>query len=113
MEKKLAGLFAFIAFSLFVGAWLVQRLREEPVMPPEDMVTYGTIVLLTYFAIGFGISRVGISLIQEVLADKRIREEEARIRARGGMREGPSAVQAKAAAEPEAETGGEENAPPA
>ncbi|MHC4870212.1 MAG: hypothetical protein ACYTFY_00040 [Planctomycetota bacterium] len=77
MQSKLSGLMALMAFMLLAGTWCMRRLLGLPVMDPVQVLSSVLIVLpLYYFVVGRIVSRIGISLIQEQLADVRAREEE-------------------------------------
>ncbi len=82
MEWKLAGLFALLGFIAFVGAWLLMEAAGFEVLPPGEMLTNGLIVVLVFLVGGVWLSRMGIVLVQEILAEERDREEERQRRAR-------------------------------
>ncbi len=102
MARKLAGFLAILALVVLFGAWLVKTWRGEPSIPVDKAVSYGFTVLVVYFVVGVFVAKVGIGLIQEVLAERRHREEERRYRARMryeqllGEEEGESAGSASA-----------------
>lgn len=77
MQNKLSALMALMAFMLIAGTWCIRRLIGLPVMDPVQVLSSVLVILpLYYFVIGRIVSRIGISLIQEQLADNRAKEEE-------------------------------------
>jgi hypothetical protein len=82
MEWKLAGLFALLGFIAFVGSWLLMEAAGFEVLPPGEMLTNGVVVVLVFLVGGVWLSRMGIVLVQEILAEERDREEERQRRAR-------------------------------
>jgi heme exporter protein D len=82
MERRLAGFFALLGIATLIATWLYRSMALLPALPPERLVYYAILVFWVYFLVGLFLSKVGVSLIQEVLAEKRIREEERRNKAR-------------------------------
>jgi hypothetical protein len=83
MSRRLAGLFTIIAFVVMSGTWLYRKWFNLPTMSDRDFFTRVFVVLIVYFAIlGPFYAKLGISLIQEVLGERRTQEEERRYRAR-------------------------------
>ena len=82
MARRLAGFFASLALMVLIGSWLLRHLHGLPRMPPDKLVMAGFLVFVLSFPVGYFIAKLGISLVQEVLEERRNREEERRHRAR-------------------------------
>jgi len=78
MARKLAAFLSILGVIVLFTTWLLYRALELPVMPTEQVLNCGVVVLVLYFCGGLFIARVGISLVREVIADRRSREEEKR-----------------------------------
>lgn len=82
MTNKLAAMFALLSFITFVGAWLAFRFLNRPVWAPVDMMKMSLIIVVLSYTLGCVFSRLGIQMIQEIIAERRSREETRRLRAR-------------------------------
>ena len=82
MARKLAALLSILGVVALFGTWLLHRAMEIPAMPAERVLNYGVLILVVYFAVGLFVAKMGISLIREVMSERRSREEEQRFRAR-------------------------------
>jgi hypothetical protein len=84
MARKLAALLALLGVVVLFTTWIVCQLwpGQKPVMSPDKVLQWGLVVLVVYAILGLFLAKVGISLIREMMADKRSRDEELRYRAR-------------------------------
>jgi len=82
MARKLAGFLAILGLVALLATWLYRTWRGMPTISVDMAVNYGFCILMIYFVVGTFVAKVGISLIQEVIAERRHREEERRYRAR-------------------------------
>lgn len=82
MANKMAALVALLGLIVLLSTWLSRLASMQPVAPMEHILVYTMLVMLGYFFVGVFVAKLGISLIQETIADRRTREEERRDRAR-------------------------------
>mgnify|MGYP001610721989 CR=1 FL=1 len=82
MARKLAALLSILGVVALFGTWLLHRALALPTMPAERILNYGVLILVVYFWVGMFVAKVGVSLIREVMAERRSRDEEKRFNAR-------------------------------
>lgn len=75
-------MFAILCVVVFGASWLLHRVQGLPTMPVEDFLVHGMMILLLAFSlVGWILARLGVQLVQEVLAERRGKDEERRRRA--------------------------------
>jgi len=82
MTRKLAALLALMAMIAFFGSWLLHRAAGMPTATTEDILNVGIAVMVFYFIFGLFLAKIGVSLLREMMADRRSHEEEQQFRAR-------------------------------
>lgn len=82
MAKQISAVFSLLAFLVFATTWIIRKLWPLPVVDVTELFLRGLAVLFFYFLVGIFLARLGISLIQEVIEARRIKEEQHRQRAR-------------------------------
>lgn len=80
MQMKLAGILTYAAVGVICLTWLLRRLVGLPVMTDAKLLYWSLGAVVCYFIIGIGVANLGVTLIQEAIADRRTREDEIRRR---------------------------------
>lgn len=80
--RRLAAFFTLIAFVIFATTWIIRKLLGLTTADVISMFSQGVVIIFSYFIIGIILSKMGISLIREILDEKANEEEERRERAR-------------------------------
>ncbi len=79
MRNKLAALFSLMAVVVLLGTWTARWVIGRPTMETERaMVIVLLVMFVSYLFFGRMVAWIGISLVQEELAERRAREEELR-----------------------------------
>lgn len=83
MIQKLAAMMTIMAMAVFIATWLFRKLSGLGVLPLDEFFGYALLIFFAFMAvIGPFMAQLGISLVQEVIAERRALEEERRLRAR-------------------------------
>ena len=84
MARKMAGIFALMAFGSYLAAWFWTRRAAGGLggSGVEEAWQTGVLVAIGYWLTGLFVATLGIGLVQEVLADRGSRDAERRFRAK-------------------------------
>ncbi len=85
LVKKMAGFFAVLGVLVFLASWLYFYFvpnRSASAMTAEKAWEIGIYLAAAFFLLGLFVSTLGIALVQEVLAESRSRDMEAKFRAK-------------------------------
>ena len=76
MARKLAGFLSILGLLALFGAWLFRTWQGKSTVSVDQAVSAGFTILIAYFVVGVFVAKVGIGLVQEVIAERRHREED-------------------------------------
>lgn len=111
MKNKLTALFTLMAVVVLLGTWTARWILGRPTMDTENaMMIVILVMFVSYLFFGRMVSWIGINLIQEEMAERRVREEELRHQLRMIEQETASADEKEEAAPAEGEEGEAEEA---
>ncbi len=86
LVKKMAGFFAVLGVMMFLASWLyfffLPDQKTALPMSAEKAWEIGIYLAAAFFLLGLFVSTLGIALVQEVLAESRSRDMEAKFRAK-------------------------------
>lgn len=86
IAKKLAGFFAVLGITVFMGSWLYTTFQpvSGPMRPMQAEAAWeaGIYLAAAFFLLGLFVSTLGIGLVHEVLAETHGRDMERKFRAR-------------------------------
>ncbi len=86
LVKKMAGFFAVLGVMMFLASWLyfyfLPDQKTALPMTAEKAWEIGIYLAAAFFLLGLFVSTLGIALVQEVLAESRSRDMEAKFRAK-------------------------------
>lgn len=82
MTRKLSAMFSLLAVGILIGTWLIRRAMGLPTVGINEFFGVALAVFVSCLILGRVYARLGVSMIKEVIAERRSREEERRARAR-------------------------------
>ena len=77
MQKRLALFLALLGTAMVIATYLVRLVLREPVMDLKTLLGTTLLVFWGYYLVGRLVSKVGLDMVRECLAERRVLQEAA------------------------------------
>ena len=76
MIHHLASFFCILGLVAYIGVWTIRSFQSSAEVDIHRFIVFGLVVIPIYFILGWIMARLGVNLIQEIMAIRKARADE-------------------------------------